>query len=151
MLPYGMTRSQWVNIPTIYTHWDWTVNFVIKWSWKHHWQLQSLFNSFARLTSKESWKVCISGPFVKRNHQWLVESPNKGPIIWKVLMSWYPHDKLGMGVPLLSDWVYAYFKAWLNIWEIKYGWLTMDDEIFGLVKTPNGTDFDLWLYHLQNL
>ena len=48
-------------------------------SWHH-----STFFSIACSCTKETLKLRITGP-VKGMHQWLVDSPHKGPVMWKGL------------------------------------------------------------------
>ena len=43
-----------------------------------------LFNSFFRLT-RNKMKGIHYWPFVREIHQWLVDSPHKGPVTWKAL------------------------------------------------------------------
>ena len=48
----------------------------------NHWQLNCLFNSSFQPTM-ENIKAPHYWPFVRGIHQWLVDSPHKGPVMWK--------------------------------------------------------------------
>ena len=62
----------------------------------NHWQIDCLFSSLFRWTTKTVSKLHIIEPFVRESHQWLVDSPHKGPVIQKPLSC---HDVVYCRIP----------------------------------------------------
>ena len=58
------------------------------------------------------------------------------------------HGKSGTGIPLPHRWVHAYFIAWRNIWEVKYG-LPGLMIFLALSIHPLPIDFHLWMSYGQ--
>ena len=75
-----------------------------------HRQIDGLFKSLFKLTTKKSLMLHTTGLFVNGIHQWLVDSPHKEPVMRKVLL--FPD--------IIMEWYY--FDTSLNRWYV-YPWI----------------------------